>query len=144
MFVTPSMKKDIKALFSAIRNRDNVTVRALLADTPALVNVCASAPPKKDDGQSPLQVAFKTANFEMATHLIALGANIHFMEESQLNKWRTPVLHDAISAAVFSARDGKIVAHDHFTAAIGLIRKLLDLGADPNAVDSYGNTPLMR
>src|SRR4051812_36272986 len=98
------MKKDIKALFSAIRNHENASVRALLADNPALVNACASAPPKKDDGQSPLQVAFKTANLEMAAHLIDLGATIHFMEESQLNKWRTPVLHDAISAAVFSAR----------------------------------------
>jgi ankyrin repeat protein len=138
------MKKNINTLFSAIRNHENATVRALLADNPALVNVCASAPPKKDDGQSPLQVAFKTGNFEMAAYLIDLGANIHFMEESQINKWRTPVLHDALSAAVFSARDGQIVDHDHFTAAIALVRRLLDLGADPNAVDSNGNTALIR
>src|SRR5437763_1095064 len=130
------MKKDIKALFSAIRKHENSTARALLADNPALVNVCASAPPKKDDGQSPLQVAFKTANFEMAAHLIDLGAHIHFMEESQINEWRVPVLHDALRAAVFSAHDGKIVDHDHFPAAIALIRRMLDLGVDPNAVDS--------
>ncbi len=138
------MKKDLKGLFSAIRKHENATVRALLADNPALVNVCASAPPKKDDGQSPLQIAFKTGNFEMAAHLIDLGANIHFTEESQINEWRAPVFHDALRAAVFCARDGKVADRGHFTAAIGLIRRMLDLGVDPNAIDSYGNNALLR
>jgi ankyrin repeat protein len=138
------MKKDIKALFSAIRKHDDVTARALLAANPALVNACASAPPKKDDGQAPLQAAFKTANFDMAAHLIDLGANIHFMEESQINEWRAPVLHDALRAAVFSARDGKTTDSGNFTAAVALLRKMLDLGVDPNTIDSYGNNPLLR
>ena len=140
------MKKiDSKALFSAIRKHENVTVRTLLADNPALLNGCASSPPKKDDGQSPLQVAFKTGNFEMAAHLIDLGANIHFMEESEINEWRTPVLHDALRATVFSACDGKLILdRGNFTAAVTLVRRLLNLGADPNAVDSYGNSALLR
>jgi ankyrin repeat protein len=138
------MKKDIKALFSAIRKHDNATVRSHLANNPALVNVCASAPPKKDDGQSPLQVAFKTGNFEMAAELIKLGANVHFMEESEINDWRAPVLHDALRAAIFNARDGKKIDRGHFTTAVALVRKMLDMGADPNAVDSFGNNALLR
>jgi hypothetical protein len=62
------MKKDVKALFSAIRKHENETVRTLLAQDSSWVNACATAPPKKDDGQSPLQIAFKTANFEIAGH----------------------------------------------------------------------------
>jgi len=144
LFQDESMKKDIKALFGAIRKHENVTVRALLADNPALLNVCASAPPKKDDGQSPLQIAFKTGNFEIAAQLIELGANIHFMEESEINEWRSPVFHDALRAAVFTARDGKMVDRDNFTAAIALVRRMLELGVDPNAVDSFGNNALLR
>ncbi|MCT4595158.1 MAG: ankyrin repeat domain-containing protein [Anaeromicrobium sp.] len=39
-----------------------------------------SNPPKKDDGQSPLQVALKTGNFQIADFLIDNGANLNFME----------------------------------------------------------------
>jgi pentatricopeptide repeat protein len=138
------MKKDLKALFSAIRKHENQTVRSLLAQDPSLVNACASAPPKKDDGQSPLQVAFKTANFEIAGHLIDLGANIHFMEQSELNEWRTPVLHDALRAAAFTARDGNTADNGKFETALGLLRRMLSMGVNPNAVDSYGNNALLR
>jgi ankyrin repeat protein len=138
------MKKDVKALFSAIRKHENETVRALLLQDPSLVNACASAPPKKDDGQSPLQIAFKTGNFEIAEHLIDLRANVHFMEESVLNEWRTPVLHDALRAAAFTARDGTTTGSGNFETALGLVRKMLSMGVDPNSVDSYGNNALLR
>lgn len=137
------MKKDIKALFSAIRKHENETVRTLLARDSSLVNACASAPPKQDDGQSPLQVAFKTGNFEIAELLIDLGANVHFMEESVVNEWHAPVLHDALRAAAFTARDGK-AAGEEFERALGLVRRLLSMGVDPNATDSYGNNALLR
>ncbi len=131
-------KTDIKALFRAIRKHENKTVRALLSETPKLVNICASAPPKKDDGQSPLQVAFKTGNLRIAKLLIKLGADVNFMEESDINEWRTPVLHDALRAAVFTAIEFR------FISGFTLVKKMLKLGADPNAADSHGNTPLMR
>ena len=139
-----SVRKELKTLFNAIRKQENETVRSLLKQDSSLVNTCASAPPKKDDGQSPLQIAFKTGNFEIAALLIDMGANIHFMEESAVNEWRTPVLHDALRAAAFTARDGKIVCDDKFKQAIALVHRLLAMGADPNAVDSYGNNALLR
>jgi len=138
------MKKDIKALISAIRKHENQTARALLAQDPSLVNACASAPPKKDDGQSPLQIAFKTGNFEIAGLLIDLGANVHFMEESTINEWRIPVLHDALRAAAFTAPDGRIGDGQQFEQVLALIRRLLGMGVDPNATDSSGNNALVR
>ena len=138
------MKKEIKALIGAIRKHDNESARKLLSANPALVNACASAPPKKDDGQSPLQIAFKCGNFEMAALLIDQGANVNFMEESAVNDWRAPVLHDALRAAAFTARDGKIVSGNKFEQAIALVQRLLSMGVNPNVTDSYGNTALVR
>jgi ankyrin repeat protein len=138
------MKQNPKALFSAIRKQDNATARALLTENPSLVNARAAAPPKKDDGQSPLQVAFKTGNFEIADLLIELGGDVNFTEESALNEWRAPVLHDALRAAAFTARDGKIAEDGKFEVALRLLRKLLQKGANPNATDSYGNNGLLR
>jgi len=138
------MKKDIKALVGAIRKHENQTVRKLLVQDPSLIDACASAPPKKDDGQSPLQIALKTGNFEIADILIDLGANVHFMEESAINEWRVPVLHDALRAAAFTARDGENPAGEEFELAISLVRRLLAKGVDPNATDSYGNNALLR
>jgi hypothetical protein len=131
-------KQDIKQLFVAIRKHDNKTARNLLKEDPDLLNAHASAPPKQDDGQSVLQVAFKTGNLNMAKHLIELGADIHFMEKSTVNEWTAPVLHDALRAAVFTTQDGR--SDD----ALWLVRKLLKMGVDPNTADSFGNTPLLR
>jgi hypothetical protein len=129
------LRKDIKALFRAIRSHDNGTVRSLLADEPRLLSVCATAPPKKDDGQSPLQVAFKAGNFEAAGLLLDLGADVNFHETSTVNNWTAPVLHDAIRAAIFS---------DDADAGLALLERLFQLGADPNATDSFGNSTLHR
>lgn len=128
------LKKDIKALFGAIRKHDNSLVRDLLTANSDLVYVTASAPPKKDDGQSPLQVALKTGNFEIANYLLDLGADVKFMEKSDVNEWNAPALHDAIRASVFSRKN----------EALAILTKMLKLGADPNAIDSYGNNCLLR
>ena len=95
----------MKKLFKAIRNGDFNEVKEIITKKPELVNCVAKQPPKKDDGQSPLQVALKTGNFEIAKYLIEMGADLNFMEdESCCNEWRTPVIHDAITAAVMCSR----------------------------------------
>lgn len=77
---------------SSYKKKESDTVRELLAKKPELVRCTAKQPPKKDDGQSPLQVAFKTGNFEAANLLLDLGADVNFMEdESCCNDWRAPV-----------------------------------------------------
>ena len=69
----------MKKLFTAIRQRDLATVTALLDKKPELIACTAKAPPKKDIGQSPLQVAIKTNNYVIAHLLldvVAKGGNL--------------------------------------------------------------------
>ncbi len=94
----------MKALFTAIRERNTEKIIELISKKPELVNCIAKQPPKKDDGQSPLQIAFKTKNFWAVKYLLEMGANVNFIENESVNEWKMPVLHDAIMAAVSMAR----------------------------------------
>ena len=144
----------MKKLFKAIRDSDIETVKQIIEKQPELVNCTAKQPPKKDDGQSPLQVAFKTGNTDIAEYLIDMGANVNFIEdESCCNSWRTPVLHDAINCAVMCCRwntndemRGFIVysTKEKADKALRLLKKMIDVGADVNTVDSHGNSGLNR
>ncbi|MBA3700002.1 MAG: ankyrin repeat domain-containing protein [Planctomycetes bacterium] len=132
-------RTEIKAFIHAIRNNEQSTVESMLREFPELVSATAKSPPKKDDGQSPLQIAFKSGNFSAAELLLRAGANPNFMEESELNEWRAPVLHDAIRAAFFSSQTVEKEL-GRFERARAILEMMLDKGADPNAVDTYGNS----
>lgn len=145
----------MKKLFQAIRKRDMETVKALLCKKPELIRCTAKQPPKKDDGQSPLQVAIKSGNFEIAEYLLDLKADVNFMEsEDCCNEWRAPVIHDAINAAIMNSRwnvnselyGGLKVIHSKEEAdtAFKLLKRIVDMGADVNAIDSYGNSCVER
>ena len=96
----------MKKLFQAIRKKDFETLQKLLQKRPELVNCTAKQPPKKDDGQSPLQIALKIGNFEAANLLLDQGADVNFMEDAAAccNDWRAPMLHDVTTAAVMCCR----------------------------------------
>ena len=144
----------MKKLFKAIRNKNIEMVRELITTSSELVNCIAKQPPKKDDGQSPLQVALKTGAFDIAEFLIDNGADLNFIEdESCCNTWRTPVIHDAINAAVMSSRwntNNPYTGFEVFSieenaiAARKILEKMLQLGADVNKVDSSGNSGIWR
>ena len=136
-------KKDIKIFFNAIKNRELETVQELLNGNKEYLTTCNFAPPKKDDGQSGLQVAFKTANFKIAELLIVQGADVNFIEQSEINEWRAPVLHDCIRAVIFNCRTMQKNT-DVFDFAFSLLNEMLKKGANPNAFDSYGNSCLGR
>ena len=141
----------MKKLFLAIRKNHFETVKALIEKKPELVNCTAKQPPKKDDGQSPLQVALKTGRLEIADFLIEHGADLNFMEsEDCANDWRTPVLHDAVLAAVMNCRHttsidlgDKVLTEEHSTeeradAAFAILKKMLERGADVHRKESFG------
>ena len=146
----------MKKLFQAIRQGDAAGVRELLEKKPDLIACTAKQPPKKDDGQSPLQVALKTNHLEIAEYLLDLGADVNFMEaEDCASGWRAPVLHDAVNAAVMNSRwsvnsqamyGGIKVFHTREEAdrAYLILKRMLDLGADIRGVDSYGNSCVWR
>ena len=91
--------------FKAIRNGDFDTIKAILVTHPEEINAVVKQPPKKDDGQSLLQVALKTGHLDIADYLLDQNANVNYMEPVECcNEWRMPVLHDAIRCAIMSCR----------------------------------------
>lgn len=136
-------RKEIKAFFQAIRNADLQKVKELIGANKEYLTVCNFAPPKMDDGQSGLQVAFRTGNLEIADFLIAQGADVNFIESSSINQWRAPALHDCLRATVFNCiKLQKDQAR--FEKGLSLLKLMLDSKANPNAIDSYGNNCLNR
>jgi hypothetical protein len=137
------LKKNIKAWFQAVRRGDLAEVAKLMQTDKGYLAVCNFAPPKKDDGQSGLQVAFKTGQFAIAELLIENGADVNFQETSTVNVWTAPVLHDCIRATIFNTY---LLQPDtnRFDQAITLLQLLLQKGASPHAQDSYGNGSLHR
>lgn len=143
----------MKKLFNAIRSENLDEVKAIIDKKPELVNCTAKQPPKKDDGQSPLQVALKSGVFDICDFLIDNGTDLNFMEdESSCNDWRTPVVHDAINAAVMCCRRNSydnnkltlLSTEEKADRAFSVLKRMLDLGADVNKIDSFGNSAIWR
>lgn len=120
----------MKKLFKAIRQGDLNEVVAILAKNPEAISSIAVPPPKKDIGQSPLQVAVKTEQFEIAYYLMEQGADVDFMEAEAegVTMWM-PILHDAIRT-VFSCLCYKEI--ENSKKMLELVKELLKRGADPN------------
>ena len=136
-------KKDIKVFFKAITDGDINKVSDLINSDNTYLIVCNVAPPKKDDGQSGLQLAFKTGNFDIAKLLIEQGADINFIETSTINEWTAPVLHDCIRATIFNSYTLEKDT-SRFDKAFSLLQLMLNKQANPGSTDSYGNNCLHR
>ena len=143
----------MKKLFTAIQKNDHGTVAALLDKSSELIGCVHQGNPKKFDGQSPLQVALKTADTQTVELLLTYQPDVNFMEQEPCaNDWRAPVLHDAINRAIMATRwnvrrtDGLEVFNTQAQAdeAFTILKKLIELGADVNAQDSYGNAGMDR
>lgn len=144
----------MKKLFKAIRDKNLDMVIQLIKQYPELVNCVAKQPPKKDDGQSPLQIALKTGALDIAEYLIDHGADINFMEDvSCCNEWRAPVIHDAIDAAVMNCRwntNNQYTGFEVFSTeenaayARKILEKMLQMSSDINKLDSSGNSGIWR
>lgn len=130
-------------LFKDIRHGDIEAVRAAISKNVAVVNEVYNAKsPKKDIGQSPLQVAIKCGEFEIIDFLLKKGADSDFMEDPALvppHSVCMSVLHDAI-IGVFSALCYK--QYNHSEKYINLIKILLENGANPNRKTSSGMLPI--
>jgi len=142
----------MKKLFTAIRKCDLETVKSLLDKSPELISCISVGAPKKDEGQSPLQVALKASSTEIVELLLERGADVNFIETETDNPWRAPVIHDAIIRAIMSSRwnvvgpDGLEVfsTKEKAESAFTILERIIDMGADVNAKDSTGNSCLCR
>lgn len=126
----------MKKFFKDIRHNDIDAVRTAIAKNPKVVNEYFDGKaPKKDIGQSPLQVAIKCGQFEIIELLLENGADVNFMEAEDglpsTISYRCPVLIDAIMG-LFSTWKS------HREDYLQLISNLLELGADPNKQDNRG------
>lgn len=130
-------------LFKEIRHGDIDAVQATISKNTAVVNEVYSAKaPKKDIGQSPLQVAIKCGEFEIIELLLEKGADPDFMEDPALvppGSVCMSVLHDAI-IGVFSTLCYK--QYSHSEKYVSLVKKLLESGADPNRKTSSEIFPI--
>ena len=72
-------------LFKDIRQGNIDSVKAIIEKKPEAVNeIFTGTKPKKDIGQSPLQVALKVGEFEIIRYLLEQGADPEFMENPQM------------------------------------------------------------
>lgn len=126
----------MKKLFTVIRQGKLDEVKMILEKKPELVNCVSGALPKKDHGQSPLQVALKTGKYEIADYLISHGADVNFMEaEDDDLGLRAPVLFDAINATITSLCYRRV---DESDIAFDYVKLLIEKGADVNKSASNG------
>lgn len=142
----------MRKLFTAIKQGNFEEVQFITIKNPALVNSISKQPPKKDNGQSPLQIAIKYRQFDLADFLIDNGANIDFIEVESCNKWKMPVLHDAITAVFSCTRYLKkdvinktwLINERDLDKAYKLLKKILNLGSNVDIKDSFGNSAIER
>lgn len=128
----------MKKLFKSIRQGDLDDVKRILDKKPELISCTATAPPKKDVGQSPLQVAIKSDHVEIANYLLDLNADVNFMEDKAFYEMdlRAPVLYDAIGQVYIGwSSSGWYERSERYLL---LVSRLLEMGADPNKADSNG------
>ena len=124
----------MKKLFTMIRRGNLEEVAAILDKNPDLISCLAKAPPKKDDGQSPLMVAIKSDNLEVAHLLLDRGADVNFRDApTQPHNESAPIWYNAVGQCFMRA--GNIVSDQSKERSKGyflLLRRLLDMGMDPN------------
>lgn len=130
-------------LFKDIRHSDIDAVRAAISKNIAVVNeVYTAKAPKKDIGQSPLQVAIKCGEFEIIELLLENGADPDFMENPELvppHSVCMPVLHDAIIGVFASLCYEQYISSEKY---VNLIEVLLQRGANPNRKTSSKVLPI--
>ena len=138
--------------FQLLRRGDIEGVRQILDRKPEEVNAVSGDKPKRDQGQSLLQVAIKSGHLDIADLLIDRGADLNFIEEpTELNPFCQPVIQTAGGRAVFDCRrmikrwNGQYEMYSSKEKAdqsFKVFKKMLELGADISQKDSHGGTLL--
>jgi len=138
--------------FQLLRRGDIEGIRQILDKKPEEVNAVSGDKPKRDQGQSLLQVAIKSGHLDIADLLIDRGADLNFIEEpTELNPFCQPVIQTAGGRAVFDCRrmikrwNGQYEMYSSKEKAdqsFKVFEKMLELGADISQNDSHGGTLL--
>ncbi len=140
----------MKKLFALLRQGNIEEVKRMITAKPELLDSVSGPLPKKDHGQSLLQVALKSGNLGIADYLIDAGINVDFMEEEDDDPGlRAPVLFDAITAVTDSLCMNQFASQEDIEnkfmrsdKAVDLLQKILSNGADVNKRASNGQSAL--
>jgi len=140
--------------FQLLRRGDIEGVRQILDRKPEEANAISGSKPKRDQGQSLLQVAIKSGHLDIADLLIDRGGDLNFIEEpTELNPFCQPVIQTAGGRAVFDCRrmikrwNGQYEMYSSKEKAdqsFKVFKKMLELGADISRKDSHGGTLLQN
>ena len=123
----------MKKLFTAIRQGNVDEVTKILDKKPELIACLAKAPPKKDDGQSPLMVAIKSDNPKVAHLLLDRGADVNFRDApSQPYNESAPIWYLAVGQCFMRAGHTVGPGIEQTKQFFELLCRMLDLGMDPN------------
>ncbi len=123
----------MKKLFTSIRQGKLDEVARILDKKPDLIACLAKAPPKKDDGQSPLMVAIKSDNLEVAHLLLDRGADVNFRDApTQPYNESAPICYFAVGQCFMRASHTVGPGPERSKGYFLLLRRLLDMGMDPN------------
>ncbi len=124
----------MKKLFTVIRQGKLDEVTRILDKNPDLISCLAVAPPKKDNGQSPLMVAIKSDNVEVANLLLDRGADVNFQDApTQPHNESVPIWYFAVGQCFMRAGDHVSELHkERSRQYFLLLRRLLNMGMDPN------------
>ena len=147
-----------KDIFTAIKENDLEAVKAMIAKDPSLVNSVAPKKPADTKGMSPLQVSLTTDwHRDIADFLLDNGADVNYIEPAELHIPQAhPVLHDAVSVAIWNSRRYECVdsdepyniefewkhTKDNSDRAYALLKRMIDMGADVNGVNNYNDNAL--
>lgn len=131
----------MKKLFTAIRQGKLDEVALILDKKPDLISCLAKAPPKKDDGQSPLMVAIKSDHLEVAHLLLDRGADVNFKDAVNPygSNFSAPIWYDAIVQCFMRAGHTVGPGPERSKGYFLLLRRMLDMGMDPNQTTFPGN-----
>ncbi len=149
------MAKDI---FTAIKENDLEIVKTMIEHDPSLANSVAPKKPVDTKGMSPLQVSLCAGwHHDIAEFLLDHGADVNYMEPKELHIPQAhPVLHDAVSVAVwnsrrYSCKDPDDCNNHEFVwkhtweeadRAYALLERMIGMGADVNKPNNYNDNAL--
>lgn len=147
-----------KDIFTLIKENNLEGVKAIVEQEPLLVNSVAPKKPVNTKGMSPLQVSLTTGwHRDIVDYLLDRGADVNYIEAPE---WHIPqahpVLHDAVSVAIWNSRRYGCVDPDDENnitfewkhtkedsdRSFSLLSRMIDMGADVNKVNNYNDNSL--
>src|SRR5687768_10749204 len=116
-----NLTEQIADLFKAAQNGDAARIREMMSENPKLANT------ENNDGLTPLGFSAHMGHEDALLALLEYGADINAMSHSKVS-------YIPSNTALHAAIAGK--------APLNIVKLLIQRGANVNAVDSNGHTPI--